>query len=265
MALTDYFNASLLNGFNSSTKLLWYIAGCNLLWCIWYERNRLRHNTGIFSPNRFKVLFFNTLKDSASLAFKHASSTANNRPIFKLLGLSPLRASAPRFIPVAWKPPDSPWVKANTDGSFRNLNQAASGGVFRDHCMVFLGAFSKKVNALSAIDAEVYAFLEALTIAWSKGWNYLWLETDSMLVVHYFKKPCLIPWRLRTLWQNGLHLASQMNVQVSHVYREGNAAADALANYGADHVGNFWWDEAPQFLLQSLSFDASSRSSYRQT
>ncbi|PRQ49307.1 hypothetical protein RchiOBHm_Chr2g0120451 [Rosa chinensis] len=49
-----------------------------------------------------------------------------------LLGLSPLRAAAPRFIRVAWQPPEPPWVKVNIDGSFRNQDQAGSGGVFRD-------------------------------------------------------------------------------------------------------------------------------------
>ena len=53
-----------------------------------------------------------------------------------------------------------------------------------------------------------------------------------------------------------------MNFRVSHVFREGNSAADVLANYGADHDGAHWWDALPQFLVSSFGHDLSSRISY---
>ena len=60
-------------------------------------------------------------------------------------------------------------------------------------------------RVLSALDAEVLAFLEAIRIAVSRGWHHIWLKTDSLVVVRYFQSPSLIPCRLRTQWLNGLY------------------------------------------------------------
>lgn len=68
----------------------------------------------------------------------------------------------------------------------------------------------------SAIDAEVLAVLEALQVAWVHRWTHIWLETDSTLVVLYFKSPHLVPWRLRIQWKNCLYLSSLMNFRISH-------------------------------------------------
>jgi len=53
-----------------------------------------------------------------------------------------------------------------------------------------------------------------------------------MSVVLAFKSQGLVPWKLRNRWKNCLLVISQMNFLVSHIYREGNACADALANIG---------------------------------
>lgn len=37
----------------------------------------------------------------------------------------------------------------------------------------FLGAFSYKVDTLSAIDVEIFAVIEAVCVAQLKGWVYL--------------------------------------------------------------------------------------------
>lgn len=191
------------------------------------------------------------------------SSQRCSLPIFTFLSLSPLRLQAPHFIPINWEPPPINWVKINTDGSFHNPNRAGFGGIFRGARPSFLGAFSCKADVLSAIEVEILAVIEAVRVAWNKHWSNLWLETDSSLVVHYFKAPHLVPWRFKTSWANCLHIVRKLNFRVSHVYREGNSVADVLANYGAAHEGSHWWDTLPQFLVFSYGHDASSGTSYR--
>ena len=77
-----------------------------------------------------------------SLAFVSSSSTTSQVPIFTFLGISPLLPSAPRFIPVLWQPPSNHWFKANSDGSFHDIDHAGFGGVFRDCNAEFLGTFT---------------------------------------------------------------------------------------------------------------------------
>lgn len=121
-------------------------------------------------------------------------------PIFFFLPRAPQKSGpalhAPRFIPVACEPPPLHWVQVNTDGSFHNLQRAGFGGIFRGALTSFLEAFSFKISAQSGIEVEILAVIEAIRIAWLKGWVHLWIETDPSLVVHYFKAPKLVPWRL---------------------------------------------------------------------
>lgn len=53
-----------------------------------------------------------------------------------------------------------------------------------------------------------------------------------MLFVRAFNDARLVPWRVRNRWSNCLSIVSSFNFVVSHVYREGNTCADALANIG---------------------------------
>ncbi|KAK9943231.1 hypothetical protein M0R45_008846 [Rubus argutus] len=170
--------------------------------------------------------------------------------------------SAPRFIPIVWEPPPSCWIKVNTDGSFSSPNRAGYGAIFRNETSSFIGALSCKVTVNSAIEVELLDVIEAIRVASLKGWNRLWLETDSSLVVHYFKNHNLVPWKYRVSWGNCIHTVKQMAFRVSHTYREGNIVADSLANFGADHVGSHWWDSLPNFLVFSFGHDLSSRVSY---
>lgn len=53
-----------------------------------------------------------------------------------------------------------------------------------------LGTFASNTN-----------FIEVVHIAWVIDWKHIWIETDSMLVIHYlFKAPMR---SLGSLWWNG--------------------------------------------------------------
>ena len=100
-------------------------------------------------------------------------------------------------------------------------------------------------------------------MAWAKRWTHIWLETDSSLVVNYFRNPLIVPWRLQTIWNNSIFLARQMHIRVTHIYREGNTVVDGLANYGACHDGSRWWDELPVFIAAQYGRDLSSATVHR--
>jgi hypothetical protein len=66
------------------------------------------------------------------------------------------------------------------------------------------------------------------------------LETHSKLVVLAFKNSSIIPWQLSNRWSNCLVLISHMNFVVSHIFREGNQSADAIANIGLLSLEPLW-------------------------
>lgn len=82
-------SSSFIANLSKATKHLWYIVFCNLLWCIWMERNRLMYDEEKFCFLRFKQFFFLSFKESAIISFVPCSSTTNALPIFNVLGLSP--------------------------------------------------------------------------------------------------------------------------------------------------------------------------------
>jgi ribonuclease HI len=70
----------------------------------------------------------------------------------------------------------------------------------------------------------------AMEIASQHGWNYLWIESDSGMVINAFTNISVVPWNLRNRSHNCLSLG--LNIIRSHIYREGNKCADRLANHG---------------------------------
>ena len=49
-----------------------------------------------------------------------------------------------------------------------------------------------------------------------------------------------------------LHMFSFMNFHVSHIYREGNKCADALANLGLSLVSHEWFSQPPSKIRADL-------------
>ena len=58
----------------------------------------------------------------------------------------------------------------------------------------------------------------------------VWLESDSSYAVQLLSSRFEhVPWRVRQAWQRCIFEISQMEFQVSHIFREGNQVADALS------------------------------------
>lgn len=81
------------------------------------------------------------------------------------------------IILVLWKPPYSPWLKVNNDGSVIG-GLAACGGLFRDSLGAYLGAFSCNIGMSSVFHAEILAFILAMEHVAHHGWRNIWLESD---------------------------------------------------------------------------------------
>lgn len=55
-----------------------------------------------------------------------------------------------------------------------------------------------------------------------------------------------VPWKLRNRWRNFLHSLRDKQFTISHIYREGNAVTDAVANEGYTIDDFTWWYELPK-------------------
>ncbi|KAL8492587.1 hypothetical protein ACS0TY_023974 [Phlomoides rotata] len=162
----------------------------------------------------------------------------------------PLCARPPlKVVPMRWLPPMEGWVKFNSDGSMVD-GLIASGGVFQDSMGFVIGAFAQKWGNGLSFEAELRAAMSGLTIAISRGWHQIHLESDSMYVVSAFTEPhsLIIPWWLRAEWDWVQERIQPIQLRVSHIFREGNSVADFLAGYRAFDIF-IWWDSTPDLAF----------------
>ena len=106
-----------------------------------------------------------------------------------------------------------------------------------------LGAFAYNLRISNSLNAELNGVMYAIELAAQKGWSHIWLEIDSMLVNLAFKSHKLVPWNLKNIWENCLHIISSMSIIVTHVYREGNHCADKPASIRLTVQHSEWWDQ----------------------
>jgi ribonuclease HI len=90
------------------------------------------------------------------------------------------------------------------------------------------------------------------------NWVDIWIETDSVMVVKAFTKQIEVPWRLHVRWLNYLASISNFSCNCSHIHREGNSVADALARNGHSlpSLHSQWWQHPPLFILPLLYRDS---------
>lgn len=123
---------------------------------------------------------------------------------------------------------------------------------------IVLGAFGLSLGINTAYFAEIMAATLATEFAHDKGWYCLWLESDSMLVIHLFSNPSLNPpWGIHNRWLNCCNLINSMAFRFSHIFWETNYVADHLTNLGLICDSLTWWQTPPLEILELLSHDAN--------
>ncbi|KAL8537667.1 hypothetical protein ACS0TY_012701 [Phlomoides rotata] len=163
--------------------------------------------------------------------------------VLSTFGIIGRPSKAPSSICIRWQLPPIQFIKVNVDGGAAGApGQLTGGGVFRDNYGVFRGCFAMQHGSVE--------------IAYDKHWLHLWLETDSVYVVNIFERhTSLVPWRLLGQWHRVLRLMGDMQIVVSHIFREGNASADRLTRESVDSFE--WWSTIPDFLTTFLNRDRS--------
>ena len=69
--------------------------------------------------------------------------------------------------------------------------------------------------------------------------------------------------RVRQAWQRCIYQISHMELQVSHIFREGNQMADALSKHALGVPSDLWWSSTPSFYSRLVVNDCMGRESFR--
>ena len=102
------------------------------------------------------------------------------------------------------------------------------------------------------------ALREGLRQAVCKGFSNLLVEGDSQILLHSINCKMTAPWHIRVLVQDIVKLASQCDqIRFSHVLREANFLADALAAVGHVDGTQVWEHSLPSSTYQAFNLDCS--------
>ena len=76
-----------------------------------------------------------------------------------------------------------------------------------------MGCFDQSfdIAIATAFAVELLGAILAIEIAFDKGWNRLWLECNSRLVVNAFNSSFEGPWKLSNRWPNFLSWGIYIN------------------------------------------------------
>ncbi|KAL3519623.1 hypothetical protein ACH5RR_017772 [Cinchona calisaya] len=170
-------------------------------------------------------------------------------------------------IQVAWEKPDIGWTKLNFDGSCKcKTGRASIGGVLRNHDAEFLLGYSEFIGQTNSTIAELVALQRGLELVLENGWRYVWVEGDSKSLVEIIAQKKQV--RCAEVQKHVGHINSMIpalkNCILTHVYREGNRAADKFAQMGY-HLKKpqIWHHNPPKEVLRIVQEDAQGKTFLR--
>ncbi|KAL0909402.1 hypothetical protein M5K25_020266 [Dendrobium thyrsiflorum] len=136
---------------------------------------------------------------------------------------------------VYWHKPPVSIFKLNVDGSVRN-DGFGCGGIIRDEKGNLVVAFAEPLPTCSVVKAELFAILKGIKLCFSRDIYNIWIEVDAISTIHFLMQNSsnVVKHDLFYLIREIKHLLNMANCNMSHVYREGNACADWLANFGCN-------------------------------
>lgn len=150
---------------------------------------------------------------------------------------------------------EPPTSVVNTDGAVNlTSKKAGCGGVLRHYNGVWIVGFSEILGQCNPFEAEEWAVMKSLQLAWDMGFKNIIVESDSKTLVESindYPKPqargSLVLLEIKNL------LKFSWNVVVNFVPREQNMVADSLAK--AEISNSSLFDSVPLFLRDLLLKD----------
>ncbi|XP_060216645.1 uncharacterized protein LOC132644105 [Lycium barbarum] len=135
------------------------------------------------------------------------------------------------YAKVVWIMPPSGRLKCNTDGASKGNPGLSSYGFCIRYCngdLVY--AEAQQMGMATNMEAETVALKQTLKFCKEHNLQQVQLETDSLLLLNIFQDTWTTPWELRSQIEEIKQDMRVMQVQINHIFREGNRLAYFLAS-----------------------------------
>ena len=158
---------------------------------------------------------------------------------------------------ITWKRPPDDFIKLNFDGSVKSDSTASAGFILRNTDGNPLLASSNSCGKSNVLCAEAFALRAGLYAALLNGHKKIMVEGDSKIVIDCLNNKCSIPWKILSIIKDIQTLAKLFSeISFTHIWREANFAADAVANIGQEELRALsWTSDFPPQVRKAVLFD----------
>ncbi|XP_077237284.1 uncharacterized protein LOC143878956 [Tasmannia lanceolata] len=130
------------------------------------------------------------------------------------------------------------------------------GGIIRNKDGEIIHFFSKITDGEEIFALEIQAICEGVAVAKNLGITSLWIEADSSFAVNSFNKISSPPWKKIPAIHRAWSELAGMTWRISHIWREGNMAADFLSKRECPFKGHSTFQtRVPDDLLAVVKSD----------
>ena len=206
---------------------VWTTLFCLSVWWIWKWRNCI-----VFGRNQ------EVPQDIG--AFLQVRYDETRRCIERALGYESMgEAKRRKVVGVRWHHPPVDFYVLNSDGAAKGAPGIAGGGaIIRDHRGGLVSAMAMNFGVCHAFKAEVMALHKGLEMAKELQIHKLQVQLDNIACVQLLQAGDSGRNECTHLLRQCIQLiqSEAWEIQIRHVYREGNKAADWLANLGVTQL-----------------------------
>ncbi|XP_024158077.2 uncharacterized protein LOC112165700 [Rosa chinensis] len=169
---------------------------------------------------------------------------------------------------LCWLKPSENSYKLNIDGTrVSPSGKIGAGGVIRDHLGLWITGFQINLGSGDILEAEAWGLYYGLKLATKHHSINLVVESDSAILVQLMLMPDLSLHPLGSLLNGCKLLMSNLNnAQLTHVFRECNMLADALAKNSINHdLSIITFESPPIHAAQAYLEDIAAVSRVRRS
>ena len=195
-------------------------------WYLWKWRNKIIFEEDFQCPNNPTNVILEMAVDIDSYEQTHMTEWSHQKDI----------------VFIGWKWPHDGWVKLNYDDAHkRSINLFGCRGLLWDSNVICLINYTRKIGACDVFHAEVWAMYLGLEQAQRRGITHLQVKIDSKVLVDMITWNGNINGSVPTLFRRICEFKNMnWHVLINHTWREGNRAADWLANFSFN-LQHFWF------------------------
>ncbi|XP_070034275.1 uncharacterized protein [Nicotiana tomentosiformis] len=155
---------------------------------------------------------------------------------------------------VTWQMPDARWFKCNTDGDSRG-NQRLSSYEFcvRDSTGDVIFVKAEQIGVSTSLVTEAKALMEGILYYFQNQLHPMIIKTNSLVLKTITEGQWAVPWSINKELKKINKIKGQFNVILQHVFREGNAVADFLANLVFSFAGTLEFKSFYDFPVAARS------------